>query len=151
MNFLNACNVFSLFFSLISFSIVPAASSLALSNPIVLAVDPPIDGQSHLFVDLESRLKLEGNSFETTFFSGAFRGTTWFGGTYDLNRTSISGGPSLPDFTICKLEFEDAEDDEYDHASLRNGRPRGFLEKGREISAEGAIGVRCAVWIAKSR
>ena len=151
MKLLNACNVFSLFYSLISFSMIPATTSIALMNPIMLAVDPPIDGQSHLFVNLESRLKLKENSFEMTFFSGAFRGTKSFGGAYNLNRTSITGGPTLPHFTTCKIEFEDAEDDEYDDASVTNGRPRGFLEKGMEISAQGATGVRCTVWISKLR
>lgn len=153
----NACNVFSFLYLLISFSMLPATSGISLTSPIMLAVDPAIDGQSHFFIDLESRLKLRDNSFESTFFSGAFRGTKSFGGAYDLNRTSFTGGPSMPHFTTCKFEFEDVEDpwdtedDEYDDASVQNGRPRGFLERGREISVQGATGVRCTVWISKIR
>lgn len=139
---------------------LPATSSITLASPIMLAVDPAIEGQSHFFIDIESRLKLKDNSFESTFFSGAFRGTKSFGGAYDLTRTSFTGGPSMPHFTTCKFEFEDAEDvkdpwdtedDEYDDASIKNGRPRGFLERGQEISVRGATGVRCTVWISKMR
>ena len=147
MKAISACSCFfSIIFSLSFFSATLAG---VLSDPIVVAVDPPIDGQSHLIIRLESILKLREPSIESVFYRAAIRGRRSFGGAYDLNSTYFAGEPPMPHFTLCRFEFEDGDDDEYDDASLFNGQYRGLMEKGQVISVQGATGVSCTVWISK--
>ena len=142
---------YSCFFSIIfSLSLFSATLASVLETPIIIAVDPPIDGQSHLILRLESFLKVEEPSLESVFFHAAIRGRLSFGGTYDFQNTWFAGGPAKPHFTHCRFEFEDGYGDEYDDASLVHGQHRGFMEKGEEISVEGATGVVCTVWIFKA-
>ena len=96
---IRACSrFFSIIFSLSLFAIIHAG---VLERPIAVAVNPPIDGQSHLLLRLESFLKREESTIESVFFSAAIRGRVSFGGTYNLTNTWFTGGlPSRSSLSV---------------------------------------------------